>query len=94
MNGSFIFHRALSVFPLATFATLREKIDLNKAVHRRLNRFRAKKRFNSGIFEGFNLKWKLTARKYFGLRTMEELKTASFHQLGELQESKFPHRFC
>jgi transposase len=58
-----------------------------------LNWFRAKKRFNSGIVEGLNLKWNLTVRKSFGFRTMNALKTASFHQLGELPEPEFTHRF-
>jgi transposase len=58
-----------------------------------LNWFRAKKRFNSGIVEGLNLKWNLTVRKSFGFRTPEALKTASYHQLGELPEPEFTHRF-
>ncbi len=58
-----------------------------------LNWFRAKKRFNSGIVEGLNLKWNLTVRKSFGFRTPEALKTASYHQLGELPEPKLTHRF-
>ena len=33
-----------------------------------LNWFRAKNQFNSGIVEGLNLKWDLTARKAFGFR--------------------------
>jgi len=58
-----------------------------------LNWFRAKKRFNSGIVEGLNLKWNLTVRKSFGFRTPEALKTASYHQLGDLPEPEFTHRF-
>ncbi|MCK5784205.1 MAG: ISL3 family transposase, partial [Desulfobacterales bacterium] len=58
-----------------------------------LNWFRAKKRFNSGIVEGLNLKWNLTVRKSFGFRTSEALKTASFHQLGKLPEPIFTHKF-
>jgi len=58
-----------------------------------LNWFRAKKRFNSGIVEGLNRKWNLTVRKSFGFRTHEALKIASFHQLGELPEPTFAHKF-
>ena len=58
-----------------------------------LNWFRAKKRFNSGIVEGLNLKWNLTVRKSFGFRTSEALKTASYHQLGDLPEPELTHRF-
>ena len=47
-----------------------------------LNWFWAKKRFNSGIVEGLNLQWILTLRESFGFRTIEAIKTASFHQLG------------
>lgn len=80
---------------------MRSRIDPMKDIakmlrsHRELilNWFRAKKRFNSGIVEGLNLKWNLTVRKSFGFRTFEALKTASYHQLGELPEPKFTHRF-
>jgi len=58
-----------------------------------LNWFRAKKQFNSGIVEGLNLKWNLTVRKAFGFRTLNALTIASFHQLGDLPEPKFTHRF-
>lgn len=58
-----------------------------------LNWFRAKKSFNSGIVEGLNLKWNLTVRKSFGFRTMKALEAASYHQLGDLPEPDFAHRF-
>ncbi len=58
-----------------------------------LNWFRVKKKFNNGIVEGLNLKWNLTVRKAFGFRTFEALQTASFHQLGDLPEPQFTHRF-
>ena len=81
--------------------TMRSRIEPMKDIakmlrsHRELilNWFRAKKRFNSGVVEGLNLKWNLTVRKSFGFRTPEALKTASFHQLGELPEPRFTHRF-
>ena len=58
-----------------------------------LNWFRAKKRFNSGIVEGLNLKWNLTVRKSFGFRTFNVLQVASFHQLGTLPEPPATHEF-
>ena len=81
--------------------TMRSRIEPMKDIakmlrsHRELilNWFRAKKRFNSGIVEGLNLKWNLTVRKSFGFRTTEAIKTASFHQLGELPEPVFAHKF-
>ncbi len=80
---------------------MRSKIDPMKDIarmlrsHRELilNWFRAKKRFNSGIVEGLNLKWNLTVRKSFGFRTFKALEVASYHQLGALPEPNFTHRF-
>ena len=81
--------------------TMKSRIEPMKDIarmlrsHRELiiNWFRAKKRFNSGIVEGLNLKWNLTVRKSFGFRTPEALKTASYHQLGELPAPFFTHKF-
>ncbi len=83
------------------YRTMRSKIEPMKDIakmlrrHREeiLNWFRAKKQFNSGIVEGLNLKWNLTVRKSFGFRTVNALKTASFHQLGDLPEPVFTHKF-
>ena len=58
-----------------------------------LNFFRAKKRYNSGIVEGLNLKVKLTVRKSFGFKSLKIMKTALYHQLGDLPEPKFTHDF-
>lgn len=58
-----------------------------------LNYFRAKKQFNSGIVEGLNRKINLTIRKSFGFRTLKIAKVCLYHQLGELPEPDFAHKF-
>lgn len=58
-----------------------------------LNFFRAKKRYNSGIVEGLNLKVKLTVRKSFGFKSFKIIETALYHQLGDLPEPEFTHDF-
>ena len=58
-----------------------------------LNYFRAKKQFNSGIVEGLNRKINLTIRKSFGFRTLKIAKVCLYHQLGELPEPEFAHKF-
>ena len=83
------------------FRTMHSKIDPMKDIAHMLRRhqplilngFRAKKRFNSGIVEGLNLKWNLTVRKSFGFRTFNVLQLASFHQLGDLPEPPATHEF-
>lgn len=75
--------------PLKKFVkTLRKHEDLI------MNYFEAKKRYTSGMVEGFNLKVGLTIRKAFGFRNFEHLQTALYHQLGDLPEPKTTHRFC
>ena len=58
-----------------------------------LNYFRAKREFNSGIVEGLNRKVNLTVRKAFGFRSFEVMQTALYHQLGNLPEPEFTHKF-
>ncbi len=58
-----------------------------------MNYFRAKKAYSSGVVEGLNLKVNLTIRKAFGYKSFEVMKTALFHQMGELPEPKSTHRF-
>ena len=58
-----------------------------------LNYFRAKKQFNSGIVEGLNRKINLTIRKSFGFRALKIAKVCLYHQLGELPEPDFAHKF-
>lgn len=68
--------------------TLRQHEDLL------MNYFKAGKLYSSGIVEGLNLKVKLGTRKAYGYRSFEIMKTALFHELGDLPEPKFTHRFC
>lgn len=72
-------------------------IKICKMLERReeliLNYFRAKKEYNSGIVEGMNRKVNLTTRKAFGYRSYDILETALFHQLGDLPEQQFDHKF-
>lgn len=75
--------------PLKKFVkTMRKHEDLL------MNYFKAKKLYSSGMVEGFNLKVGLTIRKAFGFRNFLHLKTALYHQLGDLPEPKTTHRFC
>ena len=55
--------------------------------------FISKKKFNSGIVEGLNRKVNLTVRKAFGFKEFDVMKTALYHQLGDLPEPYFEHDF-
>lgn len=59
-----------------------------------LNWFRARKRISAGVVEGLNNKVKLSTKKAYGYRTFHGIKTALYHQLGELPEPKSTHEFC
>ena len=75
--------------PMKKFVhTLRQHEDLL------MNYFKANKKYTSGIVEGLNLKVNLSMRKAYGFRSFDVLKIALFHQLGDLPEPKFTHRFC
>lgn len=75
--------------PMKKFvATLRNHEDLI------MNYFKTKERYNSGIVEGLNLKVNLTMRKSFGFKSFPVMETALYHQLGQLPEPEFTHRFC
>ncbi len=67
--------------------TLRSKRELL------LNWFRAGGALSSGVVEGFNNKLKLITRKSYGFRTQEAYETALYHNLGDLPEPVFTHRF-
>ena len=58
-----------------------------------LNWFRAGGKLSSGAVEGLNLKAKLTTRKAYGFRSMENLQIALYHTLGNLPEPQTTHRF-
>jgi len=81
--------------------TMRSKIEPMKKVARMLRRhrplllnwFRSRKRFSSGVVEGFNNKAKLTTRKSYGFRTYHAAEIALYHALGGLPEPKTTHRF-
>lgn len=80
---------------------MRSKVEPMKAVARSLrgkrelllNWFRAEGALSSGAVEGFNNKLKLITRKSYGFRTQEAYETALYHNLGDLPEPKFTHRF-
>jgi transposase len=82
--------------------TMRSKIGPMKKVaktlrrHRELilNWFRAEGVISSGIVEGLNNKAKLTMRKAYGFRTEKAIAIALYHQLRDLPETEFTHRFC
>jgi transposase len=71
----------------AMATTLRNKRDLL------LNWFRADGQLSSGVVEGFNNKLKLITRKSYGFRTQEAYENALYHNLGDLPEPEFTHRF-
>jgi len=80
---------------------MRSKIDPMKKVaktlrsHRPLilNWFRAKRTISAGIIEGLNNKVKLTTRKSYGFRTYKAIEMALHHNLGDLPEPNFAHKF-
>jgi transposase len=82
--------------------TMRSKIEPMKQVARTLRRhrelilnwFRADGAISAGAVEGLNNKAKLTMRKAYGFRTEKAIETALYHQLGDLPEPEFTHRFC
>ncbi len=75
--------------PMKKFVrTLRRHEDLVR------NYFKAGKLYSSGIVEGLNLRINLSMRKAYGYRSFDVMKIALFHQLGDLPEPEFTHRFC
>jgi transposase len=73
-----------------------KKVARSLRVHRELllNWFRARGTISAGIVEGFNNKAKLTMRKSYGYREFETIELALYHQLGQLPQPEFTHRFC
>ena len=59
-----------------------------------MNYFKAGKGYSSGIVEGLNLKINMGIRKAYGYRSFDIMKVALLHQLGDLPEPEFTHRFC
>ena len=66
---------------------------LERHVELILNYFRAKKQFSNSIVEGMNRKVNLSIRKSYGFRTLKIAEIALYHQLAELPEPKFTHKF-
>ena len=58
-----------------------------------LNWFRAGGMLSSGTVAGFNNKVKLVTRKSYGFKTQEAYEIALDHNLGELTQLQFTHRF-
>ena len=59
-----------------------------------LNWFLARGEFAAGATEGFNNKAKLAMRKAYGFKAYDTIKLALYHQLGNLPEPEFTHKFC
>jgi transposase len=81
--------------------TMRSRIEPMKKVarslrqHRELilNWFRAQKQFSCGAVEGLNNKIKTTTKKSYGFRSVEVLKIALYHTIGELPLPPTTHEF-
>lgn len=81
--------------------TMRSKLEPLKRVARMLrkhrslilNWFQARGTISAGVVEGFNNKAKLTTKKAYGFRTYPAIEIALYHQLADLPEPKFTHRF-
>ncbi len=58
-----------------------------------MNYFKAKKMFSSGAVEGLNRKVNLITRRAYGYKSLEVLKTALYHTMGDLPEPKRTHLF-
>jgi transposase len=93
---------ALAYMEAWVITALRSRLRPMKRVARMLrkhrdllgNYFAAKKAYNSGVVEGFNLKCGLIKRRAYGLRTYKALEMAFYHNLGDLPEPETTHRFC
>ena len=58
-----------------------------------LNRFAARKEFNSGIVEGLNHRIRLTIRNAYGFRMLEVAAIVLYHAMGRLPEPELAHEF-
>jgi transposase len=72
-----------------------QKVARTLMSHRELllNWFRAKGTISAGVVEGLNNKVKLTMRKSYGFRTKNAAEIALYHNLANLPEPEFTHRF-
>ena len=72
----------------------REAKTIRKHKELILNYFKTKKAFSSGVVEGLNNKTKVTVRKSYGFRSLEVLKIALYHSMGDLPKPPLgTHRF-
>jgi transposase len=82
--------------------TMRSRIEPMKKVARMLrshrdlilNWFKAKNQISLGAVEGLNNKAKVTTKKAYGFKSLEVVKLALYHTLGNLPEPEVAHRFC
>lgn len=58
-----------------------------------MNWFKVQKAFSSGVVEGMNRKINLVTRKSYGFRSLESLKIALLHTMGELPAPTLAHEF-
>ena len=72
-----------------------KKVARSLREHRELilNWFRARKQFSAGAVEGLNNKIKTTTKKSYGFRSVEVLKIALYHTMGELPLPPTTHEF-
>lgn len=58
-----------------------------------LSWFEAKGQLSSGVVEGMNCKAKLAMKKAYGYRSIDVMKVVLYHQLGNLPDREFTHKF-
>ena len=58
-----------------------------------MNYFRAKREYNSAVVEGLNNKARVALCRSYGHRSFEVLQLVLYHNLGDLPEPEFIHRF-
>lgn len=58
-----------------------------------MNYFRAKREYNSAVVEGLNNKARIALCRSYGHRSFEILQLVLYHNLGDLPEPEFTHRF-
>ena len=82
--------------------TMRSRIEPMKKIARMLrshrglilNWFRARNLIALGAVEGLNNKAKVTTKNAYGFKSLEVVKLALYHTLGNLPEPDATHRFC
>jgi transposase len=85
-----------------TTRAMRSRIEPMKKVARMLRRheelllnyFRAKRQYTNAMVEGMNHKARVSLARSFGHRSFKVLKLVLYHNLGELPEPPWSHKFC